>query len=267
MTFRFLLPCICASALASLAACAATSPDPQMPHGAAPSQAKRASTGLGPVLTDSDAGEIFGFDIDQNGDDGVLASWAGADISVQAFDTQTAKITKTFGVITGKRVEKGDDYVVDGIFAGDVGLVDFQKAGIPGQTATKDLYHIVNPVTHGDLNGRWKPPLKLFDVTQWAENQSTMTSVVYGYQREGSDDPSLLVSDVAKGSFSKVTRSARPISRWVPFHSWQKIRSRIGRSWRARRLAARLAVHRRIFGRSICRRQRFPILPAWRAPD
>jgi hypothetical protein len=188
----------------ALAACAAISPEPQASHLAQTSNARRASVGPGPVITTSDGGEIFGFDIDQNGNDGLLASWSNDEISVQTFDTQTAKITKTLGVITGKKVAKGDDYVVDGIFAGDAGLVDFQKAGIPGQTPAKDMYHLVNPVTRGKLDGKWLPPLKLFNITQWAENQSTATSVVYGYQREGSDNPSLIVSDVAKGTFGKV---------------------------------------------------------------
>jgi hypothetical protein len=158
---------------------------------------------LGPVLTASDGGQIFGFDIDSNGNDGVLAA-AGSQISVQTFDETTGKITKTLGAITGKKVGKGDDYVADGIFAGDVGLVDFQKAGIPGQTPTKDMYHLSNPVTKNHLNGRWAPPLKLFNVLEWAPNQSTDTSVVFGYQREGSDPLDLIVSDVGKNTFGKV---------------------------------------------------------------
>jgi hypothetical protein len=158
---------------------------------------------LGPVLTASDGGQIFGFDFDSNGNDGVLAA-AGSQISVQTFDETTGKITKTLGAITGKKVGKGDDYVADGIFAGDVGLVDFQKAGIPGQTPTKDMYHLSNPVTKNHLNGRWAPPLKLFNVLEWAPNQSTETSVVFGYQREGSDPLDLIVSDVGKNTFGKV---------------------------------------------------------------
>lgn len=204
MIRRIVLPCVCASVSLTLAACAAISTEPQTSPLVHSAPVRHASVGPGPVITTSDAGEIFGFDIDQNGHDGLLASWGGNDISLQTFDTLSAKITKTFGVITGKKVQKGDDYVMDGIFAGDAGLVDFQKAGIPGQTPTKDLYHLVNPVTHEKLNGTWVPPLKLFNITQWAENQSTTTAVVFGYQREGSDTTSLVVSDVAKGTFGKV---------------------------------------------------------------
>jgi hypothetical protein len=159
---------------------------------------------LGPVLTTSDGGLIFGFDIDQNGNDGMLASASQSEISVQTFDAGTGKIVKTIGAFTGKKVTKGDDYVADGIFAGDVGLVDFQKAGIPGKTATKDMYHLLDPVTKNKLNAKWSPSIALFNVLEWAPNQSTATSVLFGYQRMGSDPLDLIVSDIAQNTVSKV---------------------------------------------------------------
>lgn len=166
--------------------------------------AVRGGGSLGPVLTTSDGGQIFGFDIDQNGNDGVLTSASYTEISVQTFDETTGKIAKTIGSIEGKKVAKGDDYVDDGIFADDVGLVDFQKAGKPGLTPAKDMYHLLSPVTMNRLSGRWTPPLKLFNVLEWAPNQSTSTSVVFGYQREDSDPLDLIVSDVGKNTFGKV---------------------------------------------------------------
>ena len=190
-------------ALLALCACAGTTTPAGGVTPATHFTAVRDDGSLGPVLTTSDGGQIFGFDIDSNGNDGVLAS-AGSQISVQTFDETTGKITKTLGAITGKKVGKGDDYVVDGIFAGDVGLVDFQKAGIPGQTPTKDMYHLLSPVMKNRLNGRWIPPVKLFNVLEWAPNQSTSTSVVFGYQREGSDPSELIVSDLGKNTFGKV---------------------------------------------------------------
>jgi hypothetical protein len=190
--------------LLALCACAGTT----TPAGGVPPvthlTAVRGVGSLGPVLTTSDGGQIFGFDIDQNGNDGVLASASYTEISVQTFDETTGKIMKTLGAITGKKVVKGDDYVADGIFAGDVGLVDFQKAGIPGQTPAKDKYQLLNPVAKNRLDGKWMPPLKLFNVLEWAPNQSTETSVVFGYQREGSDPLDLIVSDVGKNAFGKV---------------------------------------------------------------
>ncbi len=192
-------------ALSALTACASSSVNGFGPPANLARPATSSGGGsLGPVLATSDGGQIFGFDIDQSGNDGVLASIGATKISVQTFDTITGKITRTFGAITGKRVAKGNDYVVDGIFAGDVGLVDYQKAGIPGQTPAKDRYQLLAPVTKRHFTARWRPPLKLFNVLEWAPNQSTRTSVLFGYQREGSDSPKLLVSDVAKDSFGKV---------------------------------------------------------------
>src|SRR5580698_3052298 len=46
---------------------------------------------LGPVLTTGGADHIFGFDMESNGNGGVLAS-AGSQISVQTFDETTGKI-------------------------------------------------------------------------------------------------------------------------------------------------------------------------------
>ena len=206
MNRSLILPSSCLVLLA-LCACAGTTtpaggvtPATHLTH----FTAVRGSGSLGPVLTTSDHGQIFGFDINSNGNDGVLTSALSGEISVQTFNETTGSITKTIGSITGKKVVKGDDYVADGIFAGDVGLVDFQKAGIPGQTPTKDMYNLLNPVTKNRLNGRWIPPLKLFNVIEWAPNQSTATSVVFGYQREGSDPLDLIVSDVGKNTFGKV---------------------------------------------------------------
>jgi hypothetical protein len=159
---------------------------------------------LGPVLRTSDGGQIFGFDIDQNGSDGMLTSATQSEISVQTFNTTTGKITKTFAVVSGEKVMSGDDYVTDGIFDGDVGLIDFQKAGIPGKTPTQDTYRLLNPVTKNRLNGHWSPSLHLFNALAWAPNQSTATSVLFGYERSGSDPSELVVSDIAENTVSNV---------------------------------------------------------------
>jgi hypothetical protein len=208
MNRLLILPSSCLVLLALCACAGTTTPTPT--GGVTPVTnlihftAARDGGSLGPVLTTSDGGQIFGFDINQNGNDGFLTA-AGSQISVQTFDETTGKITKTIGAITGKKVGKGDDYIADGIFAGDVGLVDFQKAdGLAGKRPVHDMYHLLNPVTKNRFNGTWVPPIKLFNVLEWAPNQSTSTSVVFGYQREGSIPLDLIVSDVGKNTSGKV---------------------------------------------------------------
>ena len=200
-------PLLVTFSLFAISGCSASNGGPTtLPAGAPSTAAHHRSASLGPVLTTSDRGEIFGFDIDQNGNDGVLSSWTGAKISVQTFNATTGKITKTLGVKKGKSVRNGDDYVTDGIFANDVALIDFQKAGIPGQTPTHDKYRVMNPVTANAFAGSWNPGIKLFNIVQNAENQATTTSVVYGYQRLGSDLPKLVVTDLAQKKSSHVIK-------------------------------------------------------------
>jgi len=70
---------------------------------------------LGEVLSTKDGGQIFGFDIDQSGNDGVLASaeiyGSTALVSVETFNQNSGKITSSFAIHDGTRKEYG----VDGI--------------------------------------------------------------------------------------------------------------------------------------------------------
>jgi len=141
------------------------------------------AVGLGKVLTTKDGGQIFGFDINQNGDDGVLAS-AGYDsggnffVSMQTFDQNTGKITRKFATRNPSR----NSYGVDGIFAGDVGLVTHyvqQSSGF-----AKREFELMKPVTGKTFTGTLTPPLKNIDIQMAAEDQSTATSLLYAIQLE-----------------------------------------------------------------------------------
>jgi hypothetical protein len=161
--------------------------------------------GLGKVLTTKDGGQIYGFDIDQNGTDGVLAS-AGYQgntfvVSVETFDQDTGKITKSFATKNSAR----NSYGVDGIFTGDVGLITHYI--VPkGQIYARRVYDVMNPVTAKKFTGTWTPPLKDVDIKLVAENQASSTSVVYVIELKKQDKPDLIVSDVANNTFSKVIK-------------------------------------------------------------
>ena len=161
--------------------------------------------GLGKVLSTRDGGQIFGFDIDQNTEDGVLASSRTIDgqgdvqASVETFDQNSGKITKSFARYSGMR----NDYGVDGIFAGDVALVTHFITPA-GQIGALRRYEVMTPVTAQAFTGVWTPPLKDIDVLQVAENQATSTSVVFAIELKKQDRPVLLVSDIARNTFANV---------------------------------------------------------------
>src|SRR5581483_8193740 len=114
--------------------------------------AHAAAPGLGAVLTTQDGGQIFGFDIDQNGDDGVLASaqdkTGGVLVSVETFAQNTGRITRSFKRELGNR----NEYAVDGIFAGDVALITHYVTPT-GTIYAQRFYDVMNPVTAQRFTG------------------------------------------------------------------------------------------------------------------
>jgi hypothetical protein len=163
------------------------------------------TSGLGKTLTTKDGGQIYGFDVNQSGADGVLASAADTSqpgvykVSVETFDQNTGKITKSFASSTGKR----NSYAVDGIYAGDVALVTHFI--IPKGTiyATRK-YRTMAPVTAGKFTGNWTPSIADVNVQAGAENQATSTAVLFAIELKNQDKPDLFVSNVAANTFSNV---------------------------------------------------------------
>jgi hypothetical protein len=160
--------------------------------------------GLGKALSSADGGQIFGWDINESGDDGVLSTSQDVGenaykVSLETFDQNTAKITKVFGRHTGSK----HSYLMDGIFAGDIALITHYV--VPeGQFYAKRRYDLMDPASDGQITGAWTPPIRKFDVDQNAENQATSTSVLYGFDLAHDLRPLLAVTDLTNGSTSKI---------------------------------------------------------------
>ncbi|HLX25777.1 MAG TPA: hypothetical protein VKR05_02190 [Candidatus Cybelea sp.] len=156
--------------------------------------AGRHAVGLGKVLT-AKGQQIFGFDIDRNGNDGVLAT----STNVETFDQDAGTITKTFP----KRLPAGTSYSADGIAAGDVGLIT--RYVVPqGKIYAKRFYNVVNPVTKNRFTGKWTPPVKDINVYFFGPNQDTSTTAVFAIELKKQDKPILFSSNVANNTFGKV---------------------------------------------------------------
>ena len=180
-------PLSCACAAAIMAALSA-------PGLAAP---PRHPVGLGAVLTSADGSQIFGFDIDQNGNDGVLATAT----SVETFDQDTGKIVTS--IVTKNPAV--NSYSVDGIFTGDAGLVTHYITP-KGQIYARRVYALMNPVTGNKFTGAWTPPLHDIDVQLTAENQTTSTSALFAIELKNNDAPDLIISNVAQNTFGKIVK-------------------------------------------------------------
>jgi hypothetical protein len=157
----------------------------------------KAAVGLGKVLTTKDGGQVFGFDIDRNGTDGVLATAS----DVETFDQNSGTITKSFP----KKLPPGTSYSVDAIFAGDVALVT--RYVVPkGGIYAKRFYDVMNPVTAEKFTNVWTSPIRDINVQAAGENQTTSTSALFAIELKKQDKPVIVVSDIPKNTVSKVIR-------------------------------------------------------------
>jgi len=166
---------------------------------------QRHNVGLGKILNTLDGGQVFGFDINQKGDDGALASAQTIDqagdtlVSVETFNQNTGAITKSFARHEGKR----HSYSFDGIFANDVGLVTHYVTP-PNSIFAIRYYDVMIPVTAQQFTGAWTPPIHDIDVLMSVENQATSKSVMFAIELKNQDQPDLIVSDIAANTFDHI---------------------------------------------------------------
>ena len=184
----------------SFSACSAGGPSAPLAAGA--SNARPLSAGLGPVVTSRFGGEIFGWDIDQNGNDGLLTETAlegGAFINaIETFDESTGKITKVVQKV--ERPNASVEPVVDAIAGSDVGIVDVERALVGLERS--DYFDLLSPVSHNKLTGRTKPQHDLGMVPSFFTNNQASSSqvmIVFYTDKHGHDRFGLYTYDtVAK---------------------------------------------------------------------
>ena len=155
---------------------------------------------IGKVLHTADGGQVFGFDVNHAGDDGLLASAQTVSASgqvlssVETFSQSSATITKV--LVTKLSM---DDYVAEGIFAGDTGLVLHEH--VISLFHIKRTFHILNPVSGQSFTTFWTPPVASLLVNQIAEDQSTGSVAVFGTQN---DNPIVFSSNVGANKFGPI---------------------------------------------------------------
>ena len=189
----------------SLAACGGPGL-PAQPSIAPLAGVRQLTAGLGPVVQSKFGGQIFGWDIDQNGSDGVLTETAfeqnGSFINaIETFDESTGKITK----VVQKRVRLNADVepVVDAIAGDDVGIIDVAR-----DFALKrdDRFDIMNPVSGGRITARSVPPQDEGMVPNFVtNNQASSNQLMMALypKKHGLDSVGMYTYDTATGAWGK----------------------------------------------------------------
>lgn len=150
-------------------------------------------------------GQIFGFDIDQNGTEGLLSEaqdLGGGSVlaAVETFDQATGKILKVV-----KKLETKDDFLTLGVAGKSVGL--FELEHVKGIFVDKRIYGELNPLSSNTITTLWEPPLTASDIIMGvSRNQSSPITAVLAFENGGNDDTFVFGSNVGANKFGpKIT--------------------------------------------------------------
>jgi hypothetical protein len=156
-------------------------------------------------------GQILGYDVDQNGKEGILSEFVALengknDVAVETFDQKTGKIVKIV------REEKNtlNDFAAYPVAGAGVGLVLHQKYG--RDHLYKNSYDVLNPLKKNRINGTWTPPLGM-DEELWSvsESQGQPMTAIMIIENDGNAESFVLSTNVAANSFGPEVALTDPI--------------------------------------------------------
>jgi hypothetical protein len=154
----------------------------------------------GVIVHSQFGGQIFGFDIDQNGTEGVLAeakTGTGGKVlaAVETFDQSTGKILKVV-----KKTTTMDDFITLGVVGSSVGLIEHEH--VQGALNVTRTFQVMNPLSSNTFTGTWTPPLKKTDlISAVSRNQGVSGSAVLAFHNTGGETRFVFGTDVAGNTF------------------------------------------------------------------
>jgi hypothetical protein len=167
----------------------------------AQTQPEHGAVGPGSVIVTSKfGGQIFGFNIDQNGTEGILTEASSLPdgrllAAVETFDQATGKILRVVKQVKGK-----DDFITTGIVGAGIGLVE--REHVKGIFVDSRIYSTLSPLSSPKFTGTWTPPLSKDDIiTSVSRLQGTNTTLFLGFENGGEGHTFLLPSNVGANTF------------------------------------------------------------------
>jgi hypothetical protein len=166
------------------------------------------NAGAGSVIVHSKfGGQIFGFDIDQNGTEGVLSeakTLSGGNVlaAVETFDQATGQILKTL-----VRTQTQDDFITLGVVGQSVGLIE--REHVVSFLNVRRTFHTINPLTANRFTGLWTPPIgsqHIIEPAGVSRTQGASPVAVFAYDNSGNFTPFVFESDVSANTFGPVVK-------------------------------------------------------------
>lgn len=153
-------------------------------------------------------GFILGYDIDPNGNVGVLSealalSDGKANVATEFFDQTTGQITK----ILAQQNDTLNDFVTLGVFGNGIGLIEFEKA--KGIFVGKRFYRTISPLSGEQITGTWTPPLTnsqlIMGIAEAQAGSNTALLVSENF------NTFVLSTDIAKNTFGSPIQLTNPV--------------------------------------------------------
>lgn len=152
-------------------------------------------------------GQIFGFDIDQSGTEGVLSEAKGLSngnilAAVETFDQSTGEI---LNVVAETKTQ--DDFVTLGVVGSSVGLIDHEHE--ISFLHLKRIYELINPLDKNKFNAMWTPPVgneHIIPYTGVSRTQGTPESAVFAFDNGGSFISWVFESNIAANTFGPIVK-------------------------------------------------------------
>jgi hypothetical protein len=150
-------------------------------------------------------GEIFGFDIDQNGTEGVLSealslSNGNIQAAVETFDQKTGKI---LSVVT--QTKDQDDFITLGVVGTSVGL--FEHEHEVRFLHLQRTFSIIKPLSGNKITGNWTPPIGTTHLlSEVSRTQGSTNNAVFAQDNSGNFIPWVFSSNVAANTFGPIVK-------------------------------------------------------------
>ncbi len=153
-------------------------------------------------------GQIFGFDIDQNGTEGLLAeakSLPNGNLlaAVETFDQATGNILNVVELTQPSHSQ--DDFITLGVVGNSVGLVEHEN--VSNGFVTTRTFNVLNPLSSNRITGVWTPPIGLQHIimpTGVSRSQGVPNVAVFAYDNSDNFIPYVFSSNVAENTFGPV---------------------------------------------------------------
>ena len=146
-------------------------------------------------------GQILGYDVDQNGTEGVLSEYVDEPdgtvlAATETFDQSTGAIIKVL-----KKTRGHDDFSTQGVFGRSVGLVLFQHDGV-------NSFLTANPLSLNAFNGSWTPPIQPgYQLGSMSSSQGSRTAAAFESSLNA-DNAYVFATDVGQNTFGPLVSLA-----------------------------------------------------------